>query len=101
MLFVAGIAYAAHGHWIDHFRQANGQGCCYRGKDCRPVKARILERGHPETAVEVNGIRYRMPTGSIHASEDDDDWFCSVKYPPPYDRKEWEEPLCLFIAPKT
>jgi hypothetical protein len=101
LLVALPLAYANHGSWIDHFRQANGQSCCQKAKDCITVKAAIVERGKDRSLVVVDGIRYEMPTGSIHISEDEEDWFCRVIYPKPYDKIEWADPLCLFIAPKT
>jgi hypothetical protein len=98
---MATAAYASHGNWMDSYRQANGQSCCHRAHDCVPVKAAILERGEDRSLVVVDGIRYEMPTASIYISEDEEDWFCRILYPKPYDKLEWAGPLCLFIAPKT
>lgn len=97
-LSVASLAYATHGHWIDHYTNAYGASCCQAQKDCVKVKARILEPGELWTWVEVDGEKYRMDTASIHISEDMRDWFCRWVYAPPKG-DGWTSPICLFIAP--
>lgn len=100
LLLTATLAYATHGHWIDHYKTSTGASCCRSQKDCLPAHARILEMDEPFSWVEVDGMKYRMPTASIHVSEDEQDWFCRWPYTV-NGMVQWVSPICLFIAPGT
>jgi len=100
VLLLATAVYGTHGHWIDHYKTVHGASCCQSQKDCITVKARLLETGETFSWVEVDGVKYHMFNGSIHSSEDTEDWFCRWPYTVNGEVK-WVSPICLFIAPKA
>src|SRR5262249_38188401 len=70
------LAFASHGHWVDHYQDALGRSCC-GVRDCEPVHARLLGQDATTAVVEVEGLVLRLPVRSVHVSEDLSDWYCA------------------------
>ena len=96
-------AWSAHGsgHWIEGYRNAEGQSCC-GALDCRRVYARLIAQTGTQTTA---GVRSEMtedetiihlPPGSVHISEDASDYACVV---PSTAEVSDVTVRCLFIAP--
>ena len=89
------VASASHGHWTDHYRTADHRLCCGQ-TDCEPAHLRVIT-GNDETVIlEVAGAYLvSLPRGSLHHSEDLQDWFCR---PRPTEPPSTLNSLCAFIA---
>ena len=92
VLVCASLSVAVHGAWHDHYTSAQGMPCCGK-RDCVVVRARLLHQNAEETAVEVEGQPYMVPTRSVHASEDMHDWACWAVTDRPNQLLR-----CLFLA---
>ena len=88
-------AFSSHGHWLDHYRDAQQRPCCSANNDCRVVRARILSQDAASVTVEIDGVLLSLPGRSVHISEDAADWACVV---PPQALLSKESVRCLFIA---
>ena len=84
-----------HGAWLDHYRDAEHRPCCSMAQDCRVVHARLVSQNGTEVVVEINGVLVTLYAGSVHVSEDDEDWACIV---PPWADVTSTTVRCVFIA---
>jgi hypothetical protein len=94
------LLWATHGHWIDHYRNADGMSCCGR-QDCVEVAARLVEDGGTMWRVEVNGTSIVLPKKSVHLSEEPVAYWCHLgKAPcrPPQLEISSVCGRCLFVA---
>jgi hypothetical protein len=92
--------WADHGHWIDHYRNANGASCCGT-RDCVKVDARLVEDRGTVWLAEVNGMLVELPKGSVHLSQEPIAYWCHQGQPfcrPPQLEISSACARCLFVA---
>ena len=76
LLLCAATTWGDHGHFTDHYKDAEGVQCC-GPKDCSVVHARILAQNETYATVEINGVTIRLRSTSVHQSEDTQDYWCA------------------------
>lgn len=101
VLAAPALVIAVHGAWQDHY-QSYEQGswpvpCCGM-RDCIKVRARILAQMAQWTQVEVNGVSLILDARSVHRSETEHDWACTM-YREGQPVIEQGTVRCVFLAP--
>jgi hypothetical protein len=94
------LLWATHGHWIDHYRNADGMSCCGM-QDCVEVAARLVEDRGTTWRAEVNGTSIVLPKKSVHLSEEPAAYWChNAQAPcqPPQLEISSACGRCLFVA---
>ena len=76
VLICAATTWGEHGHFTDHYKDAEGVSCC-GPRDCKVVHARILAQDETYVTVEVNGVKLILRNTSVHQSEDTQDYWCA------------------------
>jgi hypothetical protein len=94
------LLWASHGHWTDHYRNADGVSCCGM-QDCVQVAARLVEDRGATWRAEVNGTSVVLPKESVHPSEEPVAYWCynaQETCPPPQLEISSACGRCLFVA---
>jgi hypothetical protein len=94
------MLWAAHGHWMDHYRGVDGSPCCGR-RDCVPVEARLVEDREKTWLAEVNGTMVDLPKASVHLSQEPIAYWChrgQTACRPPQLEISPACGRCLFVA---
>jgi hypothetical protein len=99
-LCLPALLWANHGHWIDHYRNANGASCCGI-RDCVQVHARLVEDRGTVWLAEINGTFVEIPKGSVHLSQEPSAYWChqgQLSCRPPQLEISPVCGRCLFVA---
>lgn len=95
-LLVPVSALGTHGHWIDHYKNADSISCC-GVHDCLKIPMRIMKVDEKSITVDIPSRQaiVDIPRQSYHPSEDEHDYWCAVnpKNPPTTNNTR-----CVFIA---
>lgn len=94
--FYVSIAFAAHGHWTDHYTNAFGMPCC-GVRDCVKIPMRVIAITDETFTIDVPSrhVTFTIPRQSYHLSEDEHDYWCAVSL---HDPPTPENTRCVFIA---
>lgn len=87
---------ATHGHWIDHYKSADGISCC-GVRDCLKIPMRIAEINEKSITINIPSRQAIMdiPQKSYHPSEDGHDYWCAIN---PEGMPTTTNTRCVFIA---
>ena len=90
------LASSQHRSWHDKYTSASGTRCC--DKDCMRAVGRLIDQTEAGTTLEVNGVLVRLPTKSVHQSEDGEFWVCVISAGDPARPLTGKQIRCAFLA---
>lgn len=63
--------------WMRNYKGASGIDCCGTA-DCKKMPVSIKEKDKDFTTVIINGEEIKLPNASVHVSETNETWVCTV-----------------------
>ena len=97
LVIFASLAYAAHGHWLDHYTNAQGISCCVHAQDCKQMPVSLVAFHGEMTTVQIGNVVMTLPAKSVHVSEDAQTYVCTMRSDGPAVLDK-EHVRCAFYA---